>query len=156
MKLRDIRTLVNVEAPARSVADKLARTATVSTTPAGWRPNAFPPSIFDYLEGGAEDEVSLRRNRSSFDDWFFVPRWGAIENLDLTSTVLGKPTALPSSGADRRDPAFPPGRRTRRCPCGVGSGHSVRIGAPEYDADGIGQRGRARPAPMVQHRTGRR
>ena len=67
----------------------------MSTTPAGSRPNAFPPSIFDYLEGGAEDEVSLRRNRSSFDDWFFVPRWGAIENLDLTSTVLGKPTALP-------------------------------------------------------------
>ena len=24
-----------------------------------------------------------------------MPRWGAIENLDLTSTVLGKPTALP-------------------------------------------------------------
>ena len=44
---------------------------------------------FYYIEGGAEDEVSLRRNRSSFGDWSFVPRWGAIKNLDLTTTILG-------------------------------------------------------------------
>ena len=86
MKLRDIRTLVNVEPPARSVADKLARTCHCVDDTRQLAAKRLPPSIFDYLEGGAEDEVSLRRNRSSFDDWFFVPRWGAIENLDLTTT----------------------------------------------------------------------
>ena len=95
MKLRDIRSLVNVEAPARSVADKLARTCHSVDDARTLAAKRLPQSVFDYIEGGAEDEVSLRRNRSSFDDWFFVPRWGAIENLDLTSTVLGKPTALP-------------------------------------------------------------
>jgi L-lactate dehydrogenase (cytochrome) len=55
----------------------------------------LPLSIFDYIEGGGEDEASVRRNRSSFDDWSFVPRWGAVENLDLASTLLGKPVAMP-------------------------------------------------------------
>ena len=94
MKLRDIRTLVNVEAPARSVADKLARTATVSTTPAGWRPNAFRRASSTTSKAvprtkfhcGATGRVSTTGSSC---------RWGAIENLDLTSTVLGKPTALP-------------------------------------------------------------
>jgi L-lactate dehydrogenase (cytochrome) len=95
MKLRDIRSLVSVEAPARSVADKLARTCHSIDDARKLAAKCLPASVFDYIEGGAEDEVSLRRNRSSFDDWFFVPRWGAIENLDLASTILGKPTALP-------------------------------------------------------------
>jgi L-lactate dehydrogenase (cytochrome) len=95
MKLRDIRSLVNVEGPARSVADKLCRTCHSVDDARKLAAKRLPRSVFDYIEGGAEDEVSLRRNRSSFDDWFFVPRWGAIENLDLTSTVLGGPTALP-------------------------------------------------------------
>ena len=55
----------------------------------------LPGSVFDYLEGGAEDEVSMRRNRSSFDDWSFLPRWGSVEGLDLSSTLLGGPTAMP-------------------------------------------------------------
>jgi L-lactate dehydrogenase (cytochrome) len=95
MKLRDIRSLVNVEAPARSVAGKLDRTCHCVDDARKLAAKRLPPGVFDYIEGGAEDEVSLRRNRSSFDDWSFVPRWGAIENLDLASTVLGKPTALP-------------------------------------------------------------
>lgn len=95
MKLRDIRALVNVERPARTTADKLARTCHSIDDVCTLAARRLPSSIFDYIEGGAEDEVSLRRNRSSFDDWSFVPRWGAIENLDLSTTVLGSPTALP-------------------------------------------------------------
>ncbi len=95
MKLRDIRSLVNVEGPARSVAERLARTCHSVDDVRTLAAKRLPQSVFDYLEGGAEDEVSLRRNRSSFDDWSFVPRWGAIENLDLSTTVLGKPAALP-------------------------------------------------------------
>ena len=44
----------------------------------------LPKSIFEYIEGGGEDEVSLRRNRSSFDDWSFLPKWGSVDNLDLS------------------------------------------------------------------------
>lgn len=34
----------------------------------------LPAPIFDYLEGGAEDEVGLRRAVSAFDDCEFLPR----------------------------------------------------------------------------------
>src|SRR6476620_7672792 len=95
MKLRDIRSLVNVEEPPRSVAERLARTCHNVDDVRKLAAKRLPRSVFDYLDGGAEDEVSLQRNRSSFDDWSFVPRWGAIENLDLSTTVLGKPTTLP-------------------------------------------------------------
>ena len=95
MKLRDIRSLVNLEPPPRTVADRLTKTCHNVADARRLAARRLPPSVFDYIEGGAEDEVSLRRNRSSFDDWFFAPRWGAIENLDLSTTILGASTALP-------------------------------------------------------------
>jgi L-lactate dehydrogenase (cytochrome) len=95
MKLRDIRSLVNLEPPPRTVADRLTKTCHNVADARRLAARRLPPSVFDYIEGGAEDEVSLRRNRSSFDDWSFVPRWGAIENLDLSTTILGASTALP-------------------------------------------------------------
>jgi L-lactate dehydrogenase (cytochrome) len=55
----------------------------------------LPRSVFDYLEGGSEDEVSLRRNRTSFDDWTFVPRWGSVADLTLGSHLLGGSIAMP-------------------------------------------------------------
>ena len=95
MKLRDIRSLVNLEAPPRTVADRLTKTCHNVADARRLAAKRLPPSVFDYIEGGAEDEVSLRRNRSCFDDWSFVPHWGAIENLDLSTTILGGPTAMP-------------------------------------------------------------
>ncbi|WP_040104544.1 alpha-hydroxy-acid oxidizing protein, partial [Phaeobacter gallaeciensis] len=34
----------------------------------------LPRVVFDYLDGGAEAEVTLRRNRSSFTDIVLTPR----------------------------------------------------------------------------------
>jgi L-lactate dehydrogenase (cytochrome) len=34
----------------------------------------LPPSIYGYVIGGSEDEISLRANRSGFDRWCFMPR----------------------------------------------------------------------------------
>ncbi|HKX36111.1 MAG TPA: alpha-hydroxy-acid oxidizing protein, partial [Rhizorhapis sp.] len=33
----------------------------------------LPRMVFDYLDGGAEDEKGLRHNRAVFDRWRFVP-----------------------------------------------------------------------------------
>lgn len=33
----------------------------------------LPRPIYDYLIGGADDEVSLRRNRRAFDDYELLP-----------------------------------------------------------------------------------
>ena len=56
----------------------------------------LPPFIFEYLEGGAEDEKTLHRNRAVFDELEFVPRTLVkVGAVDLTTTLLGRPASLP-------------------------------------------------------------
>jgi L-lactate dehydrogenase (cytochrome) len=56
----------------------------------------LPRSVFDYIDGGADGEVTLRENVRAFDDVVFRPRC-AVETPppDLSATVLGTPIALP-------------------------------------------------------------
>lgn len=55
-----------------------------------------PRVVFDYVDGGAEDEVTLRENERVYDDVTFRPRV-AVEtpSCDLATTVLGSRLALP-------------------------------------------------------------
>ena len=57
----------------------------------------LPKVIFDYLDGGAEGEVTLRENCRIFDDVTFRPRHAvAIANPDLRAQVLGHTLAFPA------------------------------------------------------------
>src|SRR3989454_1351494 len=56
-----------------------------------------PKAVFDYLDGGAEGEVTLRENCRAFQDVTFRPRHAvAIPNCDLSTRVLGLNLALPA------------------------------------------------------------
>ena len=56
----------------------------------------LPKPIFDYVDGGAEDEVTLRENRRAFEEVTFRPRHGtAVPEVDLRARVLGQELALP-------------------------------------------------------------
>src|SRR5207253_11052261 len=56
----------------------------------------LPRSVFDYIDGGAEGEVTLRENVRAFEDVTFRPRSAVkIPAPDLRTTVLGTPLALP-------------------------------------------------------------
>lgn len=56
----------------------------------------LPKMIFDYLEGGADDEHGLRHNRSAFQHWRFKPkRLVDVSTPDLQARVLGKRQAMP-------------------------------------------------------------
>lgn len=56
----------------------------------------LPRMVFDYLEGGAEDERGIAHNRSVFEQWRFKPqRLVDVSQRTLTTQVLGKPQALP-------------------------------------------------------------
>ena len=95
MRLSDARGLLTVQGPAATPSERLSRkyfSVDDLRRAAGRR---LPRSVFDYLDGGADDEVSLRRNRASFDDWSFLPRWGSVAGLDLGSRLLGGPVAMP-------------------------------------------------------------
>jgi isopentenyl diphosphate isomerase/L-lactate dehydrogenase-like FMN-dependent dehydrogenase len=55
-----------------------------------------PKSVFDYLDGGAEGEVTLRENCRVFNDVTFRPRHAvALADCSLCTTVLGFNLALP-------------------------------------------------------------
>jgi isopentenyl diphosphate isomerase/L-lactate dehydrogenase-like FMN-dependent dehydrogenase len=56
----------------------------------------LPRAVFDYLDGGAEGEVTLRENCRAFQDVTFRPRHGvAVPQCDLRTRVLGFDLALP-------------------------------------------------------------
>jgi len=55
-----------------------------------------PKAAFDYTEGAAEGEISLARARQAFEDIQFTPSiLRDVSKVDLTSTVLGAPVAMP-------------------------------------------------------------
>ena len=56
----------------------------------------LPRAVFDYLDGGADAEVTLRENCRVFDDVTFRPRQAvAVPACDLETTVLGTPVDMP-------------------------------------------------------------
>jgi isopentenyl diphosphate isomerase/L-lactate dehydrogenase-like FMN-dependent dehydrogenase len=57
----------------------------------------LPRVVFDYLDGGAEDEITLRENRRVFEEIAFRPRQAvALPDVDLRTRVLGCDLALPA------------------------------------------------------------
>src|SRR5713226_9364798 len=57
----------------------------------------LPKVVFDYLDGGAESEVTLRENCRVFDDVTFRPRQAvAISECDLRARVLSADLAFPA------------------------------------------------------------
>src|SRR5215470_11154427 len=56
----------------------------------------LPRAVFDYVDGGADAENTLRRNSSIFDEVLFRPR-GAVASPrgNLETTVLGQRFSLP-------------------------------------------------------------
>jgi isopentenyl diphosphate isomerase/L-lactate dehydrogenase-like FMN-dependent dehydrogenase len=56
----------------------------------------IPKAVFDYLDGGAEGEVTLQENCRVFNDVTFRPRHAVVETqCDLRTRVLGMELALP-------------------------------------------------------------
>src|SRR3989441_8414791 len=55
-----------------------------------------PKAVFDYLDGGAEGEVTLRENCRVFEDVTFRPRHAvSLSDYDLRCRVLGLDLSLP-------------------------------------------------------------
>jgi isopentenyl diphosphate isomerase/L-lactate dehydrogenase-like FMN-dependent dehydrogenase len=57
----------------------------------------LPKSVFDYLDGGAEGELTLAENCRAFRDVLFRPRGAvAVGNCALTTRVLGHELSFPA------------------------------------------------------------
>src|SRR6476661_2877629 len=56
----------------------------------------LPGPIFNYIDGAADDEVTLRRNAASFEQCDLVPNvLRGVESVDLSVTVMGQKLAMP-------------------------------------------------------------
>ena len=56
----------------------------------------LPRVVFDYIDGGADAEITLRENSRAFEDVTFRPRSAvATSHCDLSTTVLGTKLDLP-------------------------------------------------------------
>jgi (S)-mandelate dehydrogenase len=57
---------------------------------------ALPRLVFDYIDGGAEDEVALEGNTAAFDALRLVPRAGRdVARRDLSLRIFGRSWAMP-------------------------------------------------------------
>ncbi len=56
----------------------------------------LPFPIFHYIDGGADDEITLQRNTKSFEDCDLVPNvLRGVEDIDLSIKLFGKKIDLP-------------------------------------------------------------
>jgi isopentenyl diphosphate isomerase/L-lactate dehydrogenase-like FMN-dependent dehydrogenase len=56
----------------------------------------LPRAVFDFVDGGAQDEVTLRANREDFARLTFMPRvLTDVSHRDLGTTLLGRRIGLP-------------------------------------------------------------
>jgi L-lactate dehydrogenase (cytochrome) len=57
----------------------------------------LPKAVFDYLDGGADGEITLRENCRAFDDILFRPRCAvAFSDCGLKTIVLGHELSFPA------------------------------------------------------------
>ena len=50
----------------------------------------LPSPIFDYIDGGADDEVTMRRNSEAFNQCDLVPSvLTGVQNIDMSVEVMG-------------------------------------------------------------------
>jgi L-lactate dehydrogenase (cytochrome) len=77
------------------VERRLSRVASVADLRAIAR-RRLPGGVFDYIDGGAEDELSLRRNVAAFRRAELVPRvLRDVSGIDTSATLLGRKLPMP-------------------------------------------------------------
>ena len=84
---------------ARFSDERVQHCGTIAELRAAAR-RGVPRVMFDFVDGGAEDEVTLRRNQSDLAELEILPRMLVdVSSVDLATTVLGEPVAVPMLSA---------------------------------------------------------
>src|SRR5215216_3873998 len=97
--MRIVDTLRSVMHFRRLELDPAARRLATAASVADLRRIAkqrLPRGVFDYIDGGAEDERTLRNNSDAFARIEFRPRvLRSVASIDTSTTLLGKPLPYP-------------------------------------------------------------
>jgi L-lactate dehydrogenase (cytochrome) len=92
----NLRAVIRIEhIETDPVERRLARAASVDDLRALAR-RRLPRGVFDYVDGGAEDELTMAANRAAFASTGFRPRvLRNVGSVDTSSTLLGHPVSSP-------------------------------------------------------------
>ncbi len=56
----------------------------------------LPGPIFDYLDGGSDDEISLKNNRAAFSNYQILPRvLTDVSHIDMSTSIMGQNISFP-------------------------------------------------------------
>src|SRR5207249_1218931 len=67
----------------------------------------LPRSVFEFYDGGAEDESTLRENRAAFERVRIAPRMLVdVTRVDTATTILGARSQLPIAVGPTGSPGF--------------------------------------------------
>jgi L-lactate dehydrogenase (cytochrome) len=96
MRLSEVRELIQLKPPEyNAVGRRLSACHDIADLRRVAR-RIVPRPVFDYVDGGSDEELSLRSNHAAFCQWKLVPRALAGDGSVTTSaTVLGADCALP-------------------------------------------------------------
>src|SRR6266550_3655924 len=96
VNIQEIRELIRVKRPELRATDRrLAHCHDIADLRRTAR-RLIPRPVFDYVDGGSDEELSLAGNVEAFRRWRFVPRALAnVAKVDTAGQVLGHPVPLP-------------------------------------------------------------
>jgi L-lactate dehydrogenase (cytochrome) len=94
--IENLRAVIRIErVETDRVERRLARVASVDDLRTLAR-RRLPRGVFDYVDGGAEDELTMAANRAAFAGTGFRPRvLRNVGSVDTSSTLLGHPVTYP-------------------------------------------------------------
>lgn len=91
----EFRELLQFRRPSLSRSQRIERAMTIADLRRLARRRA-PRAVFDYTDGAAEAEISLRRSRAVYQRVEFSPRvLRDVSEVDTSATILGKQSSLP-------------------------------------------------------------
>ena len=106
----------------------------------------LPKAVFDFLDGGAEDEWTMRQNRAQFARWGLVPRYPVdVSQRSLTTRLFGtdfgaplviSPTGMVGLARARGDVHLARAASERRIPFTLSTVASVSIEEVRASASG--------------------
>ena len=94
--LRTLRSVLRFRRRARTRAERLRAEAVNIDDLRRLALRRLPNGVFNYIDGGAEDEVTMGANRAAFRRWNFAPRvLRDVSHVDTSTTLLGRPLPFP-------------------------------------------------------------
>ncbi|MBG0741012.1 alpha-hydroxy-acid oxidizing protein [Paeniglutamicibacter antarcticus] len=96
MKVSQALKLVSIKPPSGSrTSRRLERCRTIDDVRLAAK-RRLPRPVFDYVDGGADGEDSLRNNTDALSRYHYQPRvLTDVSNPDISATILGRKTAAP-------------------------------------------------------------